>query len=332
MPRSTGYAVMVMSIMASLVARTSLAAPSPRGIVSIDRPVVELQDLFNDAGSHAKDVLGSAPAPGQRIEVGGTQLAAIAHQYGVKWKDDGSDNAVVIERSGIPVKPSFIIRALRPLLLGADAPNHFVVQLGTTNLPMVPPGTRPHVVVNNIRYDQVNGQFDAVVLLNARGMKPESFELSGIAAQAERVIVARRTLEPGEIVTINDVKMSWVARAALPQGTLTQAADALGMQVDRRIAAGTPLSKRVVAQVMMVSRGATVNLAVEMPGLEVTAEGVALAAGPKGAVIPVLNPSSHEVVQAVIDGENHAHVIPGSRPMPQSGTISYYNRMVGQSG
>ena len=104
------------------------------------------------------------------------------------------------------------------------------------------------------------------------------------------------------------------------------------MQVDRRIAAGTPLSKRVVAQVMMVNRGATVNLAVEMPGLEVTAEGVALAAGPKGAVIPVLNPSSHEVVQAVIDGENHAHVIPGSRPMPQSGTISYYNRMVGQSG
>lgn len=332
MPRSTGRTIAVLTVMIGLAAGVAVAAPAPRGIVTINRSVVQLQDLFSDAGPKAKDVLGPAPSPGQRIEVGGAQLSAIARAYGVGWTGGGPDNVVVIERPGMPVRAASITRALRPALLGAGAPDHFVVQLGSDRLPMIPPGALPDIVVNNIRYDQVNGQFAASVLISATGMKPESFDISGIAAPAERVIVARHTLQPGDVVTINDVKMAWVARAALPQGMLTSASEVLGMQISRRLAAGTPLSRQTIARVMMVTRGATVSLAVETPGLEVTAEGVALASGPEGAVIPVLNPSSREVVQAVVDGQNHAHVIPGSHPTPQNGTVPYYNRMVGQNG
>ncbi|OYV85346.1 MAG: flagella basal body P-ring formation protein FlgA [Acidiphilium sp. 21-68-69] len=307
MPRSTGRTIAVLTAMIGLAAGVAVAAPAPRGIVTINRSVVQLQDLFSDAGPKADDVLGPAPAPGQRINVGAAQLSAIARAYGVGWTGSGPDNVVVIERPGVPVRAAAITHVLRPALLGAGAPDHFVVQLGSDRLPMIPPGALPDIVVNNIRYDQVNGQFAASLLISATGMKPESFDITGIAAPAERVIVARRTLQPGDVVT-------------------------LGMQISRRLAAGTPLSRQTMARVMMVTRGATVSLAVETPGLEVTAEGVALASGPEGAVIPVLNPSSREVVQAVVDGQNHAHVIPGSHPTPQNGTVPYYSRMVGQNG
>lgn len=304
------------------------AAPAPRGIVSIDRPVVRLRDLFTDAGPKADEILGAAPAPGQRIDVEAPQLAAIARQYGVDWSPSSSGaGSVVIERPGTPVSSSAVIAALRPSLLGAGAPDHFVVQLGTNGLPMIPPGTQPTILVNGIRYDRVNGQFRATLLISATGMKPRTFEVPGIAAPAARAVVARHALLPGEIVGINDIKLAWIPRSSLSQGALTNPSDALGMQIDRRIAEGAPLSNQAVSRRMLVRRGATVSLAVEMPGLEVSAEGIAMASGAQGAVIPIMNPSSREVVQAVIDGANHAHVLPGSSPSSPHSEIPYYSRV-----
>jgi flagella basal body P-ring formation protein FlgA len=74
-----------------------------------------------------------------------------------------------------------------------------------------------------------------------------------------------------------------------------------------------------------------------MPGLEVSAQGIALGSGAAGAVVPVLNPSSHLVVQAVVDGPDRAHVVPGSRPARRSvaaaaGSGSYYARYRAQAG
>lgn len=304
------------------------AAPAPRGIVSINRPVVKLGDLFTDAGARSADVLGLAPAPGQRIDIESAQLAAIARQYGVHWSPSSAGSGtVVIERPGTPVSAASIKTALRSPLLGAGAPDHLVVQLGTNQLPMIPLGTQPKILVNGIRYDKVNGQFRAALLISANGMKPRTFEVPGIAAPAERVVVARHSLPPGQIVGINDIKLAWVPRSSLSQGTLTKSSDALGMQITRRVAAGTPLSSQAVSRRLLVSRGATVSLSVEMPGLEVTAQGIALEAGAKGTVIPVMNPSSHEVVQAVIDGHDHAHILPGSTPSKSGSEVPYYSRM-----
>lgn len=328
MSRVLRHAVTVLTAGLGLCTSTAWAAPAPRGIVSIDAPVVKLRDLFTDAGPKADDVLGPAPAPGQRIDVGAKQLAAIASQYGIAWTSSASDaSAVVIERPGTPVTESAVASALRPSLLGAGAPDHFVVQLDTSRLPMIPPGTKPKILVNGIRYDRVNGQFRAVLLVSAESMKPQTFEVPGIAAPAEQVVVTRAMVQPGQVLSINDIAQAWVARASLPQDVLTNPSDALGMQMNRRIAAGTPLSSRVVSRLMLVNRGATVSLAVDMPGLKVTAEGVAMKGGTGGAVIPVLNPSSHEVVKAVIDGHNHAHVVPGSSPTSQGRQGSYYSLM-----
>lgn len=308
----------------------AVAAPVPRGIVSIDRPVVELKDLFTDPGPQGSMVLGPAPPPGDRIKVGARQLATIARQYGVAWTNVSSGAFVTIERPGRPVTKSAIVKVLRPALADAGAPAHFVIHLADTHFPMIPPDETPRIVVNRVSYRRVDGRFEAHALLNAHGMNPRPIAMVGIVSPSRQAVVALHALNPGEVVGNADVALKWIAQSAFPKGALTDPADAIGMKITRRVASGAPLTHGLVTRLMIVNHGATVDLELEMPNLVVTEQGVALAAGSKGAVIPVLNPSSHEVVQAVIDGPNHAHVLPGSQPSPSRGQIPYYSMMNGR--
>ncbi|MCF3945694.1 flagellar basal body P-ring formation chaperone FlgA [Acidiphilium iwatense] len=300
------------------------AAPVPRGLVSIDRPVVKLKDLFRNAGRQADAVLGPAPMPGTRILIATRQLAAIAVQFGVRWAPGNAAASVVIERPGTPIGRARLVAALRRALRLAGAPNHVAIQIGDNNLPMIPPAAQPAILVNRIAYHRMSGNFRARLLVDAPGMSAASARIAGLAEPAVQAVVAAHGLLPGAVLGSGDVRLAWIPRSDVPPGAITDPAHAVGMQIDRAIAAGTPLSGRMVGTPELIARGATVGLAVEMPGLEVTARGVALAAGGGGAVIPVLNPSSHEIVQAVIDGPDHAHVVPGSTPARARNAIPYY--------
>lgn len=301
------------------------AAAEPRSLVLVNRPEVMLRDLFTDAGPAADTVLGAAPAPGARILVGTRQLAAIAQQYGVDWVANGTDPSVIIERPGTPIQRMLIVDALKSAVRQAGAPDHIVVEIADRDLPMIPPHIRPQILVNRVTYDRLNGNFRADILITAHYMNAINLPVTGLVVKAVQTLVATHDLQPGEILEPADIAHSWIARGALPQGAVRDMASALGMQVQRVTKAGSPLAMRALMRPMLIKRGATVSLDVAMPGLDVTARGVAMAAGGKGAVIPVLNPSSREIVQAVVDGPNRAHVVPGSMPAQSHGPMSFYD-------
>ncbi|MGC9271297.1 flagellar basal body P-ring formation chaperone FlgA [Acidiphilium sp.] len=307
---------------------TGMGAPTARTLVSIDRPVVKLKDIFDHAGPDADATLGPAPSPGTRFTVGARQLAAIATQYGVAWQPDGGDQAVIIERTGVPIAKATIKPVLQRALRKAGGPSHIVLNFSDAQLPMIPPNANPEIIVNRIALDRSTGNFGATILITAPTMNPVSATIAGIATPAVEAVVATHNLFPGEILTPQDLELSWVARNALPHQAIVNPLEAVGMQVVRAVSRGAALNNRVITSPMLIARGATVSLAVDMPGLEVTARGIALAAGGDGGVIPVMNPTSHEIVQAVIDGPDHAHVVPGSMPTRSRGMTPYYN-MIG---
>ena len=312
----------VITILFTVGAR---AAPEPRSLVSIDRPVIRLKDLFHDTGPVANTILGKAPAPGNRILVETKQLSAIARQYGVAWKSDGSNVSTIIERPGVPIDQTLLSGALDAALRHAGAPTHSVVQLADNQFPLVPPNGHARFLVNRVDYDRGNGNFHASVLVTADGMNAFGIAIGGSVVPAAQVMVATHNLRPGEILNGADTRLAWIPRSSAPQGAITNPTRAIGMQVNRAISESAPISDRRLSRPTLVDRGATVELNVNMPGLEVTALGVALAAGGGGTIIPVLNPNSHEVVQAVIDGPNHAHVVPGSTPSRSRTSVPYYN-------
>lgn len=304
--------------------------PTARGLVSVDRPVVKLKDLFSGVGRERNVVLGPAPSPGARYTVGASQLRAIADKYNLDWQPGAADQSVTVERAGLPVARSDIVTALRPAIQRAGAPAHVALRIGDAHLPMVPPDSNPRILVNQITYDAAGGRFRATLLVTARRMTPESTTISGIATPAAQAVVAARTLRPGEILRTTDVRLSWVPRNLVSHRSIRSLAGIVGMQVHQMISGGSVVSTRMVAAPTLIDRGAAVSLAVEMPGLRVTARGVALAAGSLGGIIPVINPTSHEVVQAIVDGPDEAHVLPGSTPTRSHTTVPYYNTNGGQ--
>lgn len=324
------YGLLAGILLIPCIARATVA---PRSVVTIDRSSVTLGDLFSGLGARAGKVIGPAPAPGRRIEVQAPQLGAIARQFGVPWHLSAAVGRpdVVILRQGRAMPRKAVTTALQAPLAAAGAPVHAAISITPAELPMIPPHASPHVVPLNVSYDASSGQFTALLLISAGTMRSTQVRISGYAEPSRLAVVAAHALTPGEVITRKDVALRRVPVHALTAHAPGGIRDVVGLEAKRAVAAGAPLNTKYLGHPRLVARGARVQLDLTVPGLTVSAQGIALGAGAAGAVVPVLNPASHLVVQAIVDGPDHAHVVPGSRPTRQSigggnGGEGYYAR------
>jgi flagella basal body P-ring formation protein FlgA len=286
----------------------------PHTLVTLSSPVIRLADLFSNAGPQAERVLGPSPAPGMRIVVGSDQLAAIAAAYQVPWAPDGSDPQVVLASPGRALAAAVLNAAIASAVQSSGGPTDAAITLPDFTPPMIPPGASPNVTVTSMDFDPGTGNFSAVVIVSAAGMAPQDIELTGLAEASVPALVATHNLLPGAVLTDADVTM-----ARLPENqagnALESPVDAVGMTTAIGVDAGAALSASNLSTPIVVAKGANVVLSLTIPGLNVTAEGIALSAGGTGSVISVLNAASHAVVQAVVTGPDAASIAPGSTPL-----------------
>lgn len=294
----------------------------PNTLVTLSSPVVRVSDLFSDAGPEANRVLGSAPPPGQRIVVPASQLAAIAAAYHVPWQPDGSHPEVVLASPGTALPIATVSDAIAKAVASAGGPADAAITLPDFAPPMVPPGVTPQITVTRMDYDPAAQQFSASLVVTAKGMAPRNLELAGLAQEAVPAVVARHQLLPGHVLTADDVKLARLP-AAQAADALTSLADAVGMAVQSGVQPGAAVAADNVIAPVVVRKGGFVVLNLSAPGMVLTAQGIALGSGGTGSVIPVMNPASHAVVQAVITGPGAASIAPGSAPLSEPQTAGY---------
>jgi flagella basal body P-ring formation protein FlgA len=189
---------------------------------------------------------------------------------------------------------------------------------------MIPPNTTPDISIKQINFDRSTGDFNAIAVISAPQMTDITTTIDGITFPEVQTVIATHDLRRGTILNSDDLRLSWARQDSSSGKAIVDISDATGMEVVRSTFKGMPLYRSAVAEPVLIVRGAVVSLAVDLPGLEVTAQGIALASGQAGRVIAVVNPSSHEIVQAVVDGPGHAHVLPGSMPTRSSNVSPYY--------
>jgi flagella basal body P-ring formation protein FlgA len=299
------------------------AGTAPVGFVLINRANVKLSDLFRHLGPAGDQLVGPAPLPGQQIIVPAAQRAVIAARFHLTLKNP-PHNAVVIRRSGQAVPIARLQAALAPTLAAAGAPSRPVVSLINTQSPMIPPDTQPTITTTDLQFNPSNDHFSATLVITAPGMGLEPISVDGSALPGIAVVIATHTLQPGEIITGADIADALVPRASVPARPVRSIASVLGMQVQRAINAHEPLSSRALASPLLVRKGALVELVLHMPGITISAHGIALASGSAGDVIEILNPNSQAVLQAVIRGPDRADVVPGSVATHQQHPTPYY--------
>jgi len=119
-------------------------------------------------------------------------------------------------------------------------------------------------------------------------------------ALIQPVLVVRRPLPRGSVLTAADVDVQEQDVARLVTGYLVDLKDIEGMVLRRSVAAGAVLNPSLVQHPVSVRRGERVTILGQVGGIEVRMEGQALMDGARGEVIRVRNLSSGRDVEGVV--------------------------------
>lgn len=119
-------------------------------------------------------------------------------------------------------------------------------------------------------------------------------------ADLRPVVVLAGSVAPGQPIAAELLRIEKRDVATLSAGYLSSVDEAVGRSLRRPVAPGAALTPDALAVVRLIRRGDLVTLVGRSGGLEVRAQGKALADGGSGERIAVENPSSRRVVQGVV--------------------------------
>ena len=311
-------ALALAALIAVLYAAGARAA-TLRGMVLLDGPQVRLSDLFDGTGTAGARVLGPAPPPGGRIVVEAAQAAAIARDFGLDWQPLSTADHAVLERPGVPVPRALVTDTLRAALHEAGADAEAEVQMTGFNPPMIPPDAHPDAQVTQLDWDHMSGRYTALLSVSTDGMDPVTLRISGRALPTTEVVVPVRRIAAGEVLTAADLRVARVRSSLVRQPVALSVAQAAGYAAQRGLMQDQPVLIAELEKPALVQRRGRVLIELHTPGIDLTAQGIALEGGAAGDHIRVLNPASRAVVDAEIVGDGRVRVIPGTTPVIPAG-------------
>ncbi|HVV64459.1 MAG TPA: flagellar basal body P-ring formation chaperone FlgA [Rhizomicrobium sp.] len=133
------------------------------------------------------------------------------------------------------------------------------------------------------------------------------------AASAEtgvRIVVPARDIARGQNIESADLAYGFAAPGSVTQGTATSMDSVVGMQARRLLRAGQSMRIDDVRPAVLVTKGMTVTMTFEAPGVTLTALGRAMSEGGLGETVTVLNPASYRQVAAVVIGPGAVRASP----------------------
>lgn len=304
--------ITIWALVAATTVQPALAA-TLKPYTALSGPVVRLCDLFDGADERP---LGPSPAPGARIAVEAAQLGAIARMFHVDWHAAGPGDRSVLERPGRALSRDDVLAPLRVLLQaeGAAADSDIELPLPTTAL--FPAASPPALDFSGTTFDAASGRFTTLLQATGEGMAPVQLRLSGRVQAMVELPVLRRASMPGDVIGPDDLQWTRLRAGVLRGEAVRQPVQAVGQAMRHAVAAGQPILLADLGRPVMVPKGQPLVLQLEAPGLQVTAQGVAVEAGALGERIHVMNPYSRTVLEAEITAPGHARVVPGTAPVP----------------
>jgi len=310
--RSAAAFAALLAALPAFAAAQELAAPRPLSVV--EEPVLRLGDVFENAGPRAAQAIGAAPAPGRRLVLDAAQLSALARAHNLPWRPLSAHERAVVERPGRSVPREEIDGALRADLsrLGLDPDAE--LDLGPLLPPVVPPAAIAHVSAENTAFDAASGRFSSTLVVLAEGTPAVRMRLAGRAVPTQPAAVATRRIGIGEVVGPADVRLVRLRAERVRPGTAQSLDQVVGQQLRRPVTADMPFAAADLHAPAMVEKNAPVLLVLEAPGLSLSAQGRALEAAPRGAVVPVMNLASRSVVEGQVIGPGRVRVLAGSTP------------------
>lgn len=286
---------------------------------TVSGPVMTLGELAAITGEDQQRVktlnevkLGSAPPPGQKMvltrDMLGARLASAGADYSnITWQ----------------VPPTFVVTTAaqtvsgeRLLAIATEAVQGQVGGNGDNDVTVAAIGSSPDIqaplgrldikaeIPGGVRY---NAPTIAAVIISADGRPFTTVNLRFTVKAYQQLVVAARNIAVHEEITADNVREERreVGRIS---GYITELGKVVGLTARRPMLAGTPLTEAMVDKPVMVKRGATVNILVQVGDMIVAAGGLAMQAGREGELIRVQNVTSKRMVTARVVDRNTVQV------------------------
>ena len=127
--------------------------------------------------------------------------------------------------------------------------------------------------------------------------------LPAVAASPDagvRVVVPARDIPRGQTISESDLTYANVPGNALMAGVVTSITTAKDMEARRMLRAGETFRADDVRHPVVVTKGETVTMLFNAPGVTLTATGRAMGEGGVGDTVMVQNPASFRMINGVI--------------------------------
>jgi flagella basal body P-ring formation protein FlgA len=122
-----------------------------------------------------------------------------------------------------------------------------------------------------------------------------------------RIVVPVRDIARGETVGESDLTYGTIATSSFMSGMVTAMNAIVGMQTRRVLHAGESMRADDVRHPILITKGATVTMVFEAPGVTLTAVGRAMSEGGVGDLVTVMNPASYRQISATVTGPGTVH-------------------------
>jgi flagella basal body P-ring formation protein FlgA len=148
-----------------------------------------------------------------------------------------------------------------------------------------------------------------IVGVRCSGDKPWKVYVPVDVVVTDKVLVARRTLPRGHLLTADDLAEEQRDVSRLVSGYVSNVNDLLGQRLKNQLIAGRLLTPAMLVADVAVKRGQTVTLTVRNGGINIQVSGKALADGAINQRIQVENTNSGRVVEGIVRSREHVEVL-----------------------
>ena len=181
------------------------------------------------------------------------------------------------------------------------------VRLIQTNSPMKVPVCSKEI--NAAFPQEANKAQITAIELSCDGDKPWHTFVPVSVQIYTKVVVAKRAIAANDTITEEDVDYSKYDKTRLYSGYFNDQKDVIGQQAFQLITAGSVLTKKNVQLPQLVHRNQAIDLTATRNTVVVTMKGIAKSDGRLNDVIKAYNPSSKQILDAVVVGPNRAEVL-----------------------
>ncbi len=293
---------------ALLLTSAAVATPTLRGDITVNKAVITIGDMFDNAGSLAETAIFLAPAPGTTGIVPLADLANAAKLAGLSNFENVGYTRVRVVRNSTLVDADMLDGLIEAdltrrgiLSIDVSAETRFDIADVSFNAEAV---AEPVELVN-LRYTP-NGGFAARFVI--AGID-QPVDLTGTIELMTTAPRLKAMLPAGTILSDADFELASVPLATADAGGYADLGQLVGQQLVRQARAGIMLKSTDVMAPIVVTRNSLVTVLLKSGAMTLTVRGTALGSASAGQPVDVLNTVTRKILHGVARSDGAVEIL-----------------------